>query len=775
MTQRRPRTPLERLLAELDGDSDLGEEVAAYRYLEPCPARHADLDLDPGVARVLAGQGVEAFYTHQAKGVEAVRRGENVVAMTPTASGKSLIYNLPVLEAAHADPSARALYVFPLKGLERDQVDTLAGLLEGLGLAPEAGERERDPLAAAEVYDGDTPNHRRTKIRGQPPTAVLTNPDMLHLALLPHHPKWAELFANLRYVVVDEIHTYRGVFGSHAAQIFRRLRRVARHYGADPQFIACSATIANPAELAESLFGLPFTAVTDNGAPAGGKHFYFIRPERHAYNSATRLFLSALDRDLKTITFTRSRAATERIYQRVSERAGHHAARVSPYRAGFLPAERREIERRLFDGELAGVISTSALELGVDIGELDACVLVGYPGSVASTWQRAGRVGRRGEDAAIFLVAGDDALDQYLMRHPETFFERSHEAVTVDPANRRLLSQHLPCAAAELPLRPDDPVYDVPALTAGLDGLTEQGVLLRDGETWRAGVADPQRRVGIRAMGASFRIEDPHGRPLGELDGERALREAFPGAIYPHRGRSYRIRELDLEGRRAVAETAQGAGYTTRALSEEDTDIRADRHYREGRRLTAHFGDLRITRRVTGFERRRVRDSKRIDTEVLELPPTTFDTEGLWLPVTEAALTAITEPGHGRAGALHAAEHALIKMLPLFALCDSTDLGGVSYPTYPPLNGPAIFVYDGHEGGVGFARRGYATLGRWLTATLQALRECPCTSGCPSCVQDPQCGNANEPLDKRGAIALLAHWLGEGAKGSSGKAARRAG
>ncbi|MFA9459686.1 DEAD/DEAH box helicase [Thiohalorhabdus sp. Cl-TMA] len=756
------QTPLDTLRSDLEGEDRFCRERAHYRYVPPRPATYGDLDLDPRIAEVLAARGMERVYAHQAEGVAAARRGEHVVAMTPTASGKSLIYNLPVLEAALADPEARALYVFPLKGLEQDQVGGLDALMEALDLHPEPGPRERTPVRGAEVYDGDTPGHRRTKIRQRLPTALFTNPDMLHLGLLPHHDKWAKLFANLRYVVVDEIHTYRGVFGSHAAQVFRRLRRVARHYGSEPQFIACSATIANPGELAESLLGVSCTAVTDSGAPSGGKHFYFVNPQASPYTTATDLFLRCLETGLKSIAFTRARRATELVYQWAAERGGALAERISPYRAGFLPGERRAIEQRLFSGELDGVISTSALELGVDIGELDACVLVGYPGSVASTWQRAGRVGRRGEDAVIFLVAGNDALDQYFMRHPETFFERSHEAVVVDPANPRLLGQHLPCAAAELPLGADDPVYigdDPDGFRGALADLEAGGDLRREGAAWYSALPGPQRAVGIRSIGPAFRILDEAGKPLGDLDGDRVLREAFPGAVYLHRGRNHRILELNLEGRYAVARPEK-VHYYTRALSDEDTEVREVRRRRRGNRLIPHWGDLRITRRVTGYERRRTNDGKRIGTHNLDLPPTTFDTEGLWLPVTGAAQSAVREAGGDLPGALHAAEHAIIKMLPLFALCDATDVGGVSYPLFPPLGGPAIFVYDGYEGGIGFSRRGFETLGDWLTATLHALRACPCQAGCPSCVQDPQCGNANEPLDKGGAVALLAHWLG---------------
>ncbi len=748
------------LIEVLTENGTLDWEGLAHRRLPPREPAFADLEVAPRVGEVLSRRGIERFFTHQAEAVQAVRRGDHVVAMTPTASGKSLIYNLPVLETALAEPGARALYVFPLKGLERDQVEGLNALLDDLDLGPEPRPRERAPLAGAEVYDGDTPGHRRAKIRERPPTALLTNPDMLHLALLPHHGRWAELFANLRYVVIDEIHTYRGLFGSHAAQVFRRLRRVARHYGSEPQFIACSATIANPRELAQSLVGESFTAVTRNGAPAGGKDFYLVNPKDSPNTTATELFLGCLRAGLKTIVFTRARRVTELVYQWASERAPDLAGRISPYRAGFLPQERREIEGRLFRGELDGVVSTSALELGVDIGGLDACVLVGYPGSMASTWQRAGRVGRRGREAAVFLVSGRDALDQYFVRHPDAFFAGSAEAAVVDPANPRLLAQHLPCAGAEVPLAQSEPMLAESAYSEVREELVAEGILqLGPDGGWVPWRRTPQRSVGIRAIGPSFALLDGQGNRLGELDGDRVLYEAFPGAIYLHRGRTYRIRELDLEGRRAVAEPKR-VSYHTRALTREETAIRTEHRRRKGRRLDARWGELRITRQITGFERRRNRDGRRIDRKPLELPATTFDTEGLWLPVTGAAKEALTGPGHHLAGGLHAAEHAMIKLLPLFALCDKQDVGGVSYPLYPPLGGPAIFFYDGYEGGVGFSRRGLDVLGDWLGATLEALQACSCEAGCPSCVQDPQCGNANEPLDKAGAVALIGHWLG---------------
>ena len=749
---------------EKEGRFDLGQ--AEHRYLPPVEPRHRKLDLNENLMNILGDQGIRRFWSHQVEAIDLIRQGENVVVMTPTASGKSLIYNIPVIESLMEQPGTKALYIFPLKGLEQDQVKNLNELFSAAGIRMTGGDRSSarravSPLEPAEVYDGDTPPYRRKKIREAVPPVIFTNPDMLHLAINPFHEKWERFFRGLRYVVIDEIHTYRGVFGSNVAHVLRRLRRICRHWGADPQFIACSATIANPQALAESLVGLPFKPVLESGAPSFGKHFIFLNPYESPYTEATRLFLLCLKAGLKTIVFTKARKITELIYRWTIDREPGLAEKISPYRAGFLPKERREIEQRLFSGELLGVVSTSALELGVDIGGLDACILVGYPGSVSSTWQRAGRVGRHGQESAIFMIGIQDALDQYFMRHPEAFFEKSHEAVVIDPGNRNILKKHLPCAASELYLRQDDAVYDMPTLMTVIDESVKEGLLSRGktGDIWFSRLRTPHRGVGIRAIGEPFAILDESGRSVGELSGYRVLREAFPGAIYLHRGRQYRVTELALEDKKVFCREVDVL-YYTQALSREDTEIAEEKEKRESERFSVHWGTLRMTNRVTGYERKNIFDRTRISRHELEMPEYAFESEGLWIPMDRDTEKAIGCRGYDLAGTLHATEHAAISCIPLFALCDKGDIGGLSYPLNPRLRKPAIFVYDGYEGGIGLTKRVFDVMEEWFRAALAIITECPCEEGCPSCVQDPQCGSGNQPLDKEGARFLLERWAG---------------
>jgi DEAD/DEAH box helicase domain-containing protein len=591
------------------------------------------------------------------------------------------------------------------------------------------------------------------------PNVIFTNPDMLHLAINPFHKKWEDLFRNLRYVVIDEIHTYRGVFGSNVAHVLRRLRRICNYWGSHPQFIAASATIANPGVLAEQLTGLPFTVVAQSGAPQAGRHFIFVDPIDSPYTATTRLFIRCLDAGLRTIVFTKARKITELIYSWAISYAPELKDRISPYRAGFLPRERREIEQKLFSGELLGVISTSALELGVDIGGLDCCILCGYPGSVASTWQRAGRVGRHGQESLIAMIAIPDALDQYFMRHPEEFFEKSHEAAVVDPDNKSILKRHIPCASSEVYLRGEDDVYDVKRLMSLIEELVEEKVLNpgKRGDIWFSRRRMPHREVGIRAIGEPFDIVDESGKAVGELSGSRVFRDAFPGAIYLHRGRQYHIVELDLERRKAIGREVD-VNYFTHALSREETEVIEEAEAKNYRDLSVHWGSLKTTQKIVGFEKKRIFDRVRISRHDLDMPDYVFETEGLWIKIDKTT-KAFIEEGFDLAGTLHAVEHAAIACIPLFALCDRGDIGGLSYTLYPRFKEPVIFIYDGYEGGIGLTRRATEVIGEWLMATFKVLEECPCEEGCPSCVQDPQCGSGNQPLDKDGAKALLKRWL----------------
>ena len=735
----------------LENDREMQLQTAGKRYIQPSQEQCRDIELGDRLRNVLKRQGISSLYSHQAEAIERIRQGDNIVLMTPTASGKSLAYNIPVLESIIADGNTRALFIFPLKGLEQDQMKNLNELSESLGLG-----------SVGEVYDGDTPAERRREIRENLPNVIFTNPDMLHLAFLPYHGNWKELFRSLKFIVIDEIHTYRGVFGSHVAQVLRRLRRICNHYGSSPQFISASATIANPGRLADDLVGVPFSVIDESGAPSAGKHFFFMSPIESPYTLATKLFVQSMRAGNRTIVFTKARKITELIYAWALNYAPELREKISPYRAGFLPEERREIEARLFSGELLGVVSTSALELGVDIGGLDCCILCGYPGSVSSTWQRAGRVGRQSAESLVILVAIQDALDHYFMRHPGEFFAKNHEAAVIDPFNEHVMRKHLLCAASELNLRHDEQPFVMQRAASVIAPLVSEGLLLpgKKSGIWFTTVKMPQKDVGIRAVGERFALVSESGRIIGELSGTRVFREAFPGAVYLHRGKQYRVIGLDIPKRKAVCR-AVNLNYYTQPVSGDTTKIIEQSETRKFGSLTFHWGSLRIVQKVMGYDTKRATDGKWISTTPLELPDHTFETEGLWTVVDRETERQVEAKGFDLGGTLHAVEHTTIACMPLFALCDRGDIGGLSHTGFPDFNLPAIFVYDGHEGGVGLTRRALDIIPEWLKATLQILEECPCESGCPSCVQDAQCGNRNQPLDKLGAKFLLRRWTGD--------------
>ncbi len=736
-------------------DKKFNLQVTEHNYISPVQPRFMKLALSERIRDALRNRGIELFYSHQVEAINLIRQGKNVIVMTPTASGKSLIYNIPVIESIIENTEIKALYIFPLKGLEQDQVKNLNELHESV-----KGRNSNSYLKFAEIYDGDTTAYKRKKIREAIPNVIFTNPDMLHLAINPFHKKWEHFFKNLKYIIIDEIHTYRGVFGSNVAHVMRRLRRICKYWGSDPQFIAASATIANPSQLAEELTGLPFKVIDQSGAPQAGKHFIFINPIESPYTETTKLFIQCLHAGLRTIVFTKARKITELIYTWTINHSPELESKISPYRAGFLPKERREIEQKLFSGELLGVISTSALELGVDIGGLDCCILCGYPGSVASTWQRAGRVGRHGQESMIALIAIQDALDQYFMRHPEAFFEKSHEAAVIDPENENILKRHIPCASAEIYLKADDTVYDVRKLMPFIDELVGKEILNpgKRGDIWFTKQRMPHREVGIRTIGEPFIIANESGKLIGELSGGRIFREAFPGAIYLHRGKQYQIRELD-PGKKKIICREVDVNYYTQALSKEETEIVKEKDMRNYRNFSVHWGSLKTTQTITGYEKKRIFDRVRISRHSLEMPEYVFETEGLWIIIDKVIQSFIESKGFDLAGTLHAVEHTAIACMPLFALCDRGDIGGLSYTFYPHFRQPAIFIYDGYEGGIGLTKRATDVIEDWLKTILKVIHECPCEDGCPSCVQDPQCGSGNQPLDKEGAQQLLRRWL----------------
>jgi DEAD/DEAH box helicase domain-containing protein len=737
----------------------LEAEEVVYRTLIPSRDAREDVlpeSLDPAVVSALLGRGLTGLYSHQAEAFAAAERGEHVMVSTGTASGKTLAFNLPVLNALAAEPKLRALYLYPTKALAQDQARTLAAF--------------RLPRLRAAIYDGDTEAERRWQIR-KSANVILTNPDMLHVGVLPHHDRWGDVLQNLRYVVIDEAHVYRGVFGSHVANVLRRLRRSAAIYGAEPQFLLASATIANPGEQARALLGLDVTVVDDDGAPRAEQTAAFWNPplldeelgiRASALGDASRILAGLVSHGLRTICFAKSRKAAELVHRFTCDRVPELAGRLSPYRAGYTPAQRREIERRLVEGELLGVTATDALELGIDIGLLDCAICVGFPGTVASLRQQWGRAGRRGHGLAV-LVASEDALDQFFMREPELLMNRRVEAAILDHANHRILDGHVRAAAFEAPLDARDAVTLGPAALERAAALAEAGELreTKAGYVW-PGRDYPAARVSLRSTGpdAIAIVDAESGTVLGLVERERAYSTVHEGAVYLHLGESYEVLELDLDARTALVRPFRGDYYTQ---AKKETNLTIEHVHEAERRLglEVFFGDVAVTEQVVAYRKRSLRDGENLELVALELPETTFETEAVWLLPEPAQLEGL-ERMPTLLGTLHAAEHSLIALLPLWAMCDRWDIGGLSTNVHFQTGRPTIFVYDGHSGGVGITERGYRQLEGWVADTARLLAGCPCKDGCPSCVQSPKCGNLNEFLDKDGALTLLQRLLAQG-------------
>jgi DEAD/DEAH box helicase domain-containing protein len=727
-----------------------GEELA---HLATEPARDARLapvpnDLHPRVREALA---CDALYEHQREAWDAARRGEHVIVTTGTASGKTLAFNLPVLDAVARDPKLRTLYLYPTKALAQDQARTLAAF--------------KLPRTRAAIYDGDTPGERRWQIRRWA-NLILTNPDMLHVGVLPHHDRWGDVLANLRYVVIDEAHVYRGVFGSHVGNVLRRLRRLARVYGSEPQFLLASATIANPGELARSLLGVDVTVVGTDAAPRAERTIALWNPplldqelgqRASAIGEASRLYAELVSRGLRTICFAKSRRSAELIHRFTVDRVDAATGkRLAPYRAGYTPEQRREIERRLVEGELLGVAATDALELGIDIGHLDCAISVGFPGTVASLRQQWGRAGRRDHGLAL-LIASEDALDQYFMREPDALLDRNVEAAILDHANPRVLDGHVLSAAFEGPLDDDD------RATLG-DAALERAELLPElkrtpaGFVW-AGKDYPAARISLRSStpNAVTVVEEDTGTLLGLVELERAYSTVHDGAVYLHLGEPYLVSRLELERRAALVAPFHGDWYTM-TKQESDTAIVEERRREHRLGLELCFGSVVVTEQVVGYQRRRISTQEVLDLIALDMPETTFETEAVWYVPSDEQLESYEQLSK-LLGSLHAAEHSMIALLPLWAMCDRWDIGGLSTNLHRQTGRPTVFIYDGHAGGVGIAERGFEVFEAWVEDTARLLERCPCDHGCPSCVQSPKCGNLNEPLDKGGALVLLQRML----------------
>jgi DEAD/DEAH box helicase domain-containing protein len=743
------------------------EQVVAVAHEAARRGRAAGLpeDLPAALREALSAAGVTTLHGHQAAARDLLAAGRDVVVSTGTASGKSLCYQLAVLESFVREPQARALFLFPTKALAQDQARKLNGF--------------RVPGVIPAIYDGDTPPDQRPLLR-RTATILLTNPDMLHVGILPAHERWAEFLHQLRYVVLDEAHVYRGVFGSHVAQVVRRLRRLCAQYGADPRFVLTSATIGNPREFAERLVGTAFEVVDEDQAPRPERTVVLWNPpledpvtgvRRSALAEASYVTAECVLAGSRVITFAPTRKAAELVYGHVRRRLEDRgrrgeAERVQPYRAGYTPEQRRDIERRLFDHQLDAVIATQALELGIDVGSLDVSLVTGFPGTVTSLRQRWGRAGRSGHGYAV-LVAGQDALDQYFMREPERLLGRSVEEAVIDLHNPLISGPHLEAAAYERPITAADERY------FGEQGLLQaerlaQGGRLRqrtDGLVWSRPYS-PASAVGLRtASNEQFAIvEARQGEVIGTVERERVFRFCHPGAVYLHLGRSYLVQHLDLEDRTVMVDDFDGS-YYTQAKTDKNVAIAGQADSRDLPGAVLFAGELEVTEQVIAYQRRDMTDGHILDTTTLDLPEQTFTTQAFWLavpqPVLDAALTGLSETDELAApGALHAAEHAMIALLPLYAMCDRWDIGGLSTPWHWQTDTPSIFVYDGYPGGIGLSRRGYDAFESLAAAARVLIAECPCESGCPSCVQSPKCGNLNEPLSKPGGVRLLTGLLG---------------
>ncbi|WP_206504475.1 DEAD/DEAH box helicase [Streptomyces chrestomyceticus] len=765
-----PRTVLDRLTQ----GASRATRITHTEHLPPRIGSHAEWParIRPEVLEAVRAAGIARPWTHQARTAEHALRGESVVIATGTASGKSLAYLVPVLSGlldgseAPNGRGATALYLAPTKALAADQRRAVGELAAPLGTAVRPA-----------VYDGDTPVEEREWVR-QYGNYVLTNPDMLHLGILPAHPRWSSFLRALRYVVIDECHSYRGVFGSHVAQVVRRLRRVCARYGSEPVFLLASATAAEPARAAERLTGLPVAEVTEDASPRGEVVFALWEPpltelhgeqgapvRRTATAETADLLTDLALQEVRTVAFVRSRRGAELIALIAQERLGTVARalaqRVAAYRGGYLPEERRALERALHTGDLLGLAATTALELGVDVSGLDAVLIAGYPGTRASLWQQAGRAGRAGQGALAVLVARDDPLDTYLVHHPEALFDQPVESTVLDPDNPYVLAPHLCAAAAELPLTEDDFSLFGPAAPGLLPSLEARKLLRRRAKAWhwtrRERAAD---LADIRGQGGSpvQVVESGTGRLLGTVDAAAAHTTVHTGAVHLHQGRTYLVEHLDLEDDVALVQEANPPYSTTArdttaiAVLETETEV----PWGDARLC---FGSVEVTNQVVSYLRRRLITGEVLGETKLDLPPRTLRTRAVWWTVTEDQLDAARVNPEQLGGALHAAEHASIGLLPLFATCDRWDIGGVSLPLHPDTLLPTVFVYDGHPGGAGFAERAFHTAPEWLAATRKAIASCECEAGCPSCIQSPKCGNGNDPLHKRGAVRLLTELL----------------
>lgn len=744
--------------------NDYNNQILHIQHIPPQNPEYGVLaePLHKKIRASLEKRGIIKLFKHQAEAINYIRIGYNIIISTQSASGKSLCYNIPVLESIIKNSSTRALYLFPTKALAQDQLRKLQEIA-----TPDI--LKSDDFA---TYDGDTPQSERVHIKKYS-KIILSNPDMLHFGILPYHKLWSNFFSSLRFIVIDEAHIYRGVFGSHVANILRRLRRICSHYNSNPQFILSSATIGNPLEHAEKLVGLPFKLIDKDGAPHGKKIFLFWNPPiidtemslRRSINSeATLIFSELVKQEFRSIVFARSRKLTELIYMYTRDHLNSHlSTKIKPYRAGYIAEDRRQIEKGLFEGKLTGVVATNALELGIDIGDLEATVLTGYPGTISSTWQQAGRSGRSNSSSLSILIADNNPLDQYLINNPDFFFGHPFENVLINWQNPNILKLHLLCAAWEKPIHQQELELFGESAEILLYELENENKIRHRNDMWYISpkFANPFMRINIRcASEDNYAVLDiSHNYQIIETVSEsNAFFQLHDGAIYLHQGETYFIKKLDTEKKIALAEPTS-VPYYTQAKDITDVSILKEIKKLNRGELDISFGEVRVTTQVLGFRKKMQFTEEIIGDELLELPPLEFITQSVWFNIPDNIAEIVHENGLDFAGGLHALEHANISLLPLFAMCDRNDIGGVSTPVHHDTGKAQIFIYDAYPGGIGISEKGFEIIPELLKMTNKHIYECPCQNGCPACIQSPKCGNNNEPLDKKAAIIISTELL----------------
>jgi len=740
------------IVEKLGNSGRFGSRIVYQKILSCQPPRYGNINVESSwIKHYLKAKGLR-LYTHQCQAVTILQQGRNLLITTATASGKTLAFNLPVIEKLKNDPRATALYLYPTKALANDQLKTILELEKDSGID-----------LSASIYDGDTSGSKKSLILSRS-RIILSNPYQMHHSLNQHW-KWERFFKNLSFIILDEAHQYRGVFGSHIALLIRRINRILDYYGAKPQFVVSTATLANPVEFSTKLTGREFELVEEDGSPHGDKYFFLYNPFTayqdimSTHQETVDLLMYLVRQGLQVLCFTSSRKMAELIAKwakdKLKESGSQLGLRISSYKAGYMPEQRRDIESSIKDGSLLGVVSTNALEVGIDIGNLDAVIISGFPGTIISTWQQAGRAGRRSDPSLVVMVMFNNPLDQYLAGHPDYIFKSSPEHAVIDLANTYINAGQLLCASAELPLKDKDEQHFGFKLKPYLQDYGHSGLLKDTVHGWiYSGKKPPSHIVDLQNLGQpSFNILN-EGKVIETMSLSQAYGEAHPGAVMVHQGETYIVINFDME-QFIIEIKAQPIDYYTRPLKTTEINIINSISQQNLGLVEINYG--RISVKETYHAYKIIKDDRTLATPKLNLPPVEFDTLGLWFNLPDHLRKKLDHMGLDFGGGIHGTEHSMISIMPLLVMCDRWDIGGVSYTYYPPERQPAIFIYDAYPGGIGLSEKGFYVFGSWSGMAYELVRDCSCSQGCPACVYSPKCGNDNQPLDKQAAVVILEH------------------